>query len=148
MPTQVQFRRANNASVTAFTGANGEIIINTDTKVLHVQDGVTAGGSALQKGQTSVRVDFGVTPVYTQTGTFSDSRVTTNSKLTTMVSMYPSSANSLANGSSTTAYYGDELEFDNFLCSAYVSSNGTITYNIVATPGPVANTRIFNYILS
>jgi hypothetical protein len=148
MPTVVQFRRGNTASVAAFTGANGEIIINTDTKVPFIQDGVTAGGYPLQRGQSAVRVDFGPNPVYTLSGTFSDSRATTNSTLTTVVSMYPSSANSLANGSSTTAYYGDELEFDNFQCSAYVSANGTIAYNIVANPGPVANTRIFNYILS
>jgi hypothetical protein len=148
MPTQVQFRRANTATVAAFTGANGEIIINTDTKVPFVQDGTLAGGYALQRGQSTVRVDFGATPVYTQSGTFTDARVTTNSTLTTAISMYPSSANALANGSSTTAYYGDELEFDNFQCSAYVSANGTIAYNIVTNPGPVANTRIFNYILS
>jgi hypothetical protein len=148
MPTVVQFRRANTASVAAFTGANGEIVINTDTKVPHVQDGVTAGGAALQKGQTSVRIDFGASAVYELTGTISDTRVTTNSTLTTMVSMYPSSANATANMSVTTSYGGDELQMDNFLASAYTSANGTITYHIRAVPGPVSNTRIFNYILS
>jgi hypothetical protein len=148
MPTVVQFRRGNTASVAAFTGANGEIIINTDTDVIHVQDGVTVGGLALQKAQKTVRVDFGAVPVYTATGTFSDAYAIANSTYVTPISMYSSAANATANGSLTTSYSGDELEFDNFQCSAYVSTNGTIAYTITAIPGPVANTRIFNYILS
>lgn len=148
MPTVVQFRRGNTATVAAFTGANGEIVVNTDTDVIHVQDGVTAGGLALQKAQKTTRVDFGVNPVYTLTGTIADAYAVTNSTYQTAVSMYPSGANATANASSTTSYYGDELEFDNFQCAAYVSTNGTITYSITAIPGPVANTRIFNYILS
>ena len=44
MPTQVQFRRGNTTATSAFTGANGEISINTDTKALVIHDGVTAGG--------------------------------------------------------------------------------------------------------
>jgi hypothetical protein len=148
MPTVVQFRRGNTATVAAFTGANGEIIINADTDTIHVQDGTTAGGFALQKIQKTVRVDFGANGVYTAVGTISDTLAITNSTYQSMVSMYPSSANALANGSSTTIYYGDELEFDNFHCSAYVSTNGTISYSITTMPGPVANTRIFNYIIS
>jgi hypothetical protein len=44
MPTQVQFRRGNTTATSTFTGANGEISINTDTKALVIHDGVTAGG--------------------------------------------------------------------------------------------------------
>jgi hypothetical protein len=44
MPTQVQFRRGNTTATSTFTGANGEISINTDTKALIIHDGVTAGG--------------------------------------------------------------------------------------------------------
>lgn len=148
MPTVVQFRRANNASVAAFTGANGEIIVNTDTDTIHLQDGATAGGFALQKAQKTTRIDFGSNPVYTLTGTISDSLAVTNSSYQSVISMYPSSANALANGASTTSYYGDELEFDTFHCSAYCSTNGTISYQITVNPGPVANTRIFNYIIT
>jgi hypothetical protein len=43
--TQVQFARGTAAQVAAYTGPVGEIIINTTTGGLHVQDGVTAGGS-------------------------------------------------------------------------------------------------------
>lgn len=47
MATTLQFRRGNSAAAAAVTGANGEIYINTQTKTVHVHDGVTAGGSAL-----------------------------------------------------------------------------------------------------
>lgn len=47
MPTTLQFRRGNDAAASAVTGANGEIYINTQTKTVHIHDGVTAGGSPL-----------------------------------------------------------------------------------------------------
>jgi Major tropism determinant N-terminal domain len=146
MATVVQLRRGNVATISAFTGAVGELVVNTDTDVIHVQDGVLAGGLALQKAQKAVRVDFGPNAVYSTSGTISDSYAIANSTYVSPVSMYASGASS--NGTATTTFFGDEGEFDNFQCSAYVSSNGTITYYIVANPGPVANTRIFNYIIS
>ena len=45
MVTQVQFRRGNTAQVQAFTGAVGEIVVDTQRQILVVQDGVTPGGS-------------------------------------------------------------------------------------------------------
>ena len=47
MPTQVQFRRGTTAQNNAFTGAVGEISVDTDLKVLRVHDGTTAGGTSL-----------------------------------------------------------------------------------------------------
>ena len=146
MPTVLQLRRGNVATMSAFTGANGEIVVNTDTEVIHVHDGVTAGGYALQRSQKSIIVDFGTNDVYTITGTISDSKAIVNSTYRSIVSMFASAANT--DGTTSTIFYGDELEFDNFNCAAYVSTNGTINYYIEGTPGPVANTRIFNYILS
>ena len=146
MATVLQLRRGNTATMQTFTGAAGEIVVNTDTDTVHVHDGSLAGGQALQKGQRAVRIDFGANAVYSTTGTISDAFAIANSTYVTAVSMYASGASS--NGVSTTSYYGDEGEFDNFQCSAYVSSNGVISYYIVATPGPVSNTRFFNYILT
>jgi hypothetical protein len=146
MATVLQLRRGNVATISTFTGANGEIVVNTDTEVIHVHDGVTVGGFPLQKAQKMIRVDFGPNAVYQIAGTISDAKAIANSTYVTAVSMFASGASS--NGSATTSYFGDEGEFDNFDCSAYVSANGTISYYIVATPGPVSNTRFFNYILS
>jgi len=47
MPTQVQFRRGTTSQNNSFTGATGEISIDTQLKVLRVHDGSTAGGQAL-----------------------------------------------------------------------------------------------------
>jgi hypothetical protein len=44
MPTAVQFRRGNAAWNNGFTGREGELSLDTSTWLLHVHDGVTAGG--------------------------------------------------------------------------------------------------------
>jgi hypothetical protein len=47
MPTTVQFRRGTTAQNNAFTGAVGEVTVDTDKNTLVVHDGSTAGGVAL-----------------------------------------------------------------------------------------------------
>ena len=47
MPTQVQFRRGTTAQNNAFTGASGEISVDSSLNTLRVHDGSTAGGIAL-----------------------------------------------------------------------------------------------------
>jgi hypothetical protein len=47
MSTQVQWRRGNNGQIAAFTGADGEITVNTTNYTLSVHDGTTAGGFEL-----------------------------------------------------------------------------------------------------
>ena len=44
MSTQVQYRRGSGAQVAAFTGALGEMVVDTTNYVLNVADGVTVGG--------------------------------------------------------------------------------------------------------
>ncbi len=53
MATQLQSRRGTTAQMNAFTGAEGEIAVNTSTDTLHVHDGSTAGGHALAKADGS-----------------------------------------------------------------------------------------------
>lgn len=69
MPTQVQFRKGTTAQHAAFTGANGEITIDTSKKTVVVHDGVNAGGRALltENGGT-VSGDFVVTGNLTVSG--------------------------------------------------------------------------------
>ena len=45
MPTAVQFRRGTTAQHSTFTGATGEVTVDTDRKTVVVHDGATAGGS-------------------------------------------------------------------------------------------------------
>ena len=44
MPTVLQFRRGTAAQNNAFTGAAGELSINTDVDSIRIHDGSTAGG--------------------------------------------------------------------------------------------------------
>lgn len=44
MPTQVQFRRGNTSQHSTFTGAEGELTVDTEKDTLVVHDGTTAGG--------------------------------------------------------------------------------------------------------
>jgi hypothetical protein len=45
MATQIQYRRGTNSQNAAFTGALGEITVDTTNGTLRVHDGITAGGS-------------------------------------------------------------------------------------------------------
>lgn len=44
MATQVQMRRGTSAQLSSFTGAPGELAVNTDTWAIVVMDGITPGG--------------------------------------------------------------------------------------------------------
>ena len=55
MPTQVQFRRGTTAQNNSFTGAIGEISVNTSNNTIRVHDGATQGGFELNKrGNVSI----------------------------------------------------------------------------------------------
>ena len=49
MAIQVKFRRGSSGQHSSFTGANGEITVDTTNKTLRVHDGVTVGGTRLAK---------------------------------------------------------------------------------------------------
>ena len=47
MSTQFQLRRGNTSQVSAFTGAIGELTVDTDVKTIRLHDGSTPGGGAI-----------------------------------------------------------------------------------------------------
>jgi hypothetical protein len=49
MSIQVKFRRGSNSQHSSFTGADGEITVDTTNKTLRVHDGSTVGGTRLAK---------------------------------------------------------------------------------------------------
>ena len=63
MATQVQFRRGTTSQHNSFTGATGEISVNTTTETLHVHDGSTAGGFPLARADGNNVSDWNVTNV-------------------------------------------------------------------------------------
>jgi len=71
MATQVQFRRGTTTQNNAFTGANGEISVDTDIKTLRLHDGTTGGGSATlmntTTAQTALNKTFSSGSVWTGT---------------------------------------------------------------------------------
>ena len=60
MPTTLQFRRGTAAQNDAYTGASGEITVDTTNKTLRVHDGSTAGGTRLGKYTEVEAVDSAV----------------------------------------------------------------------------------------
>ena len=44
MPTKVHLKRGNTAAVVAYKGPAGEVVVDTETKHLHIQDAATVGG--------------------------------------------------------------------------------------------------------
>jgi len=62
MAKQVQFRRGSTSQHSTFTGAVGEVTVDTDKDVVVVHDGSTAGGFPLAR-QLS---DLGVTATSTE----------------------------------------------------------------------------------
>ena len=71
MSTQVQFRRGTTTQNNAFTGANGEISVDTDVKTIRLHDGVTGGGAAIMlnttTAQTALNKTFSTGSVWTGT---------------------------------------------------------------------------------
>lgn len=59
MPTQVQFRRGTTSQNNSFTGAAGEISVNSDNNSLRIHDGSTAGGHELAKADLSNATGIG-----------------------------------------------------------------------------------------
>jgi hypothetical protein len=58
MPTAVQLRRGTTAQHSAFTGAVGEVTVDTDKKTLVVHDGATPGGNPLTRSGQIANADI------------------------------------------------------------------------------------------
>mgnify|MGYP007125365654 FL=1 len=67
MATQVQFRRGTTSQNNAFTGAQGELTIDTDVWTIRIHDGATAGGKlvpTLTATQTFTNKTMGTSSVW------------------------------------------------------------------------------------
>lgn len=117
-----------------FASGSKEIFITPVARNIVVKNNTGAITPGVVK---TVTLDFGNVATTGDTFTVADSAATTSSLITFTASA--STANS--------AYGGDELEMDNFSCSAYCASTGNITVQIVPNPGPVWGKRNFNYIV-
>lgn len=85
---------------------------------------------------TEVTLDFGSVGTYSKLFTINDAGAATTNKILISPSGKPATGRS-----------ADELEMDNFVCSAVCLVDGQITINAFAIPGPVSGEYKFNYSL-
>ena len=102
MPTALQFRRGTTTQNNSFTGALGEISVDTTLDVLRVHDGASAGGFAMvSETAAQTLTNKTLTSPVINTGTFG-------------TSILPVSADGTSLGSAT-------KEFSDFLLSKQYS---------------------------
>tara|TARA_R110000851_G_scaffold111171_1_gene234223 strand:- start:1482 stop:2447 length:966 start_codon:yes stop_codon:yes gene_type:complete len=110
MPTTLQFRRGTTSQNNSFTGALGELSIDTQLDVIRVHDGSTAGGAMELTGNTA-----------TQT--------LTNKTLTSPVLTTPTVATSITINAAGEVRFGD----DNTSNYVGFKSPGTVSSNVIWT---------------
>ena len=127
MAIQVQLRSGTTAQTNAFTGAVGEVSVDTDKKTLVVHDGTTAGGTPLLKASQLVdssETAKGVVELATQaevnTGT-DTTRVVTPA---TLAGTFQQQSKTALNATGSAPIYA---------CRAWVNFNGTGTPTIRAS---------------
>lgn len=81
MATQIQLRRGTTSQHSSFTGAAGEVTVDTDKDVAVVHDGSTAGGfplAAIAKAQTFTKAQRGSVSALTSATTVTPDFATAN----------------------------------------------------------------------
>lgn len=81
MATQIQLRRGTTSQHSSFTGAAGELTVDTDKDVAVVHDGSTAGGfplAAIAKAQTFTAAQRGTVSALTDGATITPNFATAN----------------------------------------------------------------------
>jgi len=153
MATQVQFRRGTTAEHTSFTGAIGEVTVDTTLDTIRVHDGATAGGIRIAKYSeipSTFSIDFvaddsatltvtadgtetlrfaGGTNINTSTDSAGTVIIATNSDLT---------ANTLSSSDSTAITINDDINLAGVLRSedsGTVSVDGAMSISGAVTSG-------------
>ena len=138
MPTQIQLRRGSTVQTSTFTGAAGEITVDTDKKVVVVHDGSSAGGVPLARGNHA-QAAFDAANA-TSTGT-------------TSAGSYANSAYSTANTAATNATTADQRAVTSgvYANAAFAAANakfsatgGTISGDVVVTGNLSVSGNVFN----
>ena len=138
MPTQIQLRRGSTVQTSTFTGAAGEITVDTDKKIVVVHDGASAGGIPLARGNHA-QAAFDAANA-TSTGT-------------TSAGSYANSAYSTANTAATNATTADQRAVTSgvYANAAFAAANakfsatgGTISGDVVVTGNLSVSGNVFN----
>ena len=138
MPTQIQLRRGSTVQTSTFTGAAGEITVDTDKKVVVVHDGASAGGIPLARGN------------HAQAAFDAANATSTGS---TSAGSYANSAYSTANTAATNATTADQRAVTSgvYANAAFAAANakfsatgGTISGDVVVTGNLSVSGNVFN----
>ena len=138
MPTQIQLRRGSTVQTSTFTGAAGEITVDTDKKIVVVHDGASAGGIPLARGN------------HAQAAFDAANATSTGS---TSAGSYANSAYSTANTAATNATTADQRAVTSgvYANAAFAAANakfsatgGTISGDVVVTGNLSVSGNVFN----
>jgi hypothetical protein len=124
MPTVVQFRRGNTTQNNAFTGAEGELTVDTSLDTLRVHDGSTAGGFELVQKNAS------------QTLTNKTINLTNNTLSATLAQL-----NTAISNADLTSLEGEETLTNKTLASPIVTTQLTSTsasFTLLDTPTTIS----------
>ena len=91
MATQIQYRRGTEAQNNAFTGALGEITVDTTNRTLRVHDGTTAGGNTVVNTYATQTLSFKTLSAPSVTGTLtSTGLINTSGNLSAAIGSFDS----------------------------------------------------------
>jgi hypothetical protein len=127
--TTLQLRRGTSADNATFTGAAGEVIVNTTTNSLVVHDGTTVGGFA--QAPLASPTFSGVPTAPTATAGTNTLQIATTAFVATAV------ANASPTLTTTAVTEGSNLYFTTARARSSVSATGSINYN--------SGTGVFSY---
>jgi len=132
MATQLQIRRGTTAQMNAFTGAEGELAVNTTTDTLHVHDGATAGGKALARADGS--------NIATYAGSFTTLTASGAATLNTLASSGATLSGGTINGMTVGASTPSTGAFTTISASGAITGN--VTGNLTGSVLTAAQTNI------
>ena len=142
MATQIQYRRGNTANMSTFTGANGEMVVDTDKKVVVVHDGATAGGFAMAPINNPVFTGTVNAAALNVSGATSSGKITLAGNTSTFGSLM-TSASELATVSAIAANGTINYDFTTqsvLYYSTNAASNWTVNFR--ASSGTQVNTAL------
>ena len=146
-PRQLQLRRGNTATISAYTGPLGEVIINTDNWGLYIQDGVTQGGHLVSGGSGNVVItgtNYSNVNVHTYLGAF-DGNIVPSANTTYSLGSITNQWKSLYVSNNTIYINGLALTVDG---SGNLSINGNAISTVAYVNSQTSNINLSNYALN
>jgi hypothetical protein len=105
MSTQVQYRRGSSSQVAAFTGALGEMVVDTTNYILNVCDGVTVGGFNMVGVTTAQTLTNKTLSAPTITGNITGNITLASTANVTCGNINNAGANGVGNIGTSTTYF-------------------------------------------